>query len=199
MIYCYEKQEKYSLKNTYESIKDAICDRELNLPLSAATNIGKVIKDNYEGRDSLRTCGGYVWTDVPLDNVSAYKEEEKPQPQSQPADSFPREQVRDFMLASAQIFSKMMDYDSSWVDFAANCNELLNEYKTSLSAVLFTWASKGDIEKRLTAIRFHSDRRVTSVPSFIRIKTIPLSDYQDLENTIISLAKAIELIDPHVN
>ena len=103
------------------------------------------------------------------------------------------------MLASAQIFSKMMDYDSSWVDFAADCNELLNEYKTSLSAVLFTWASKGDIEKRLTAIRFHSDRKVTSVPNFIRVRTIPLSDYQDLENTIILLAKAIELIDPQVN
>lgn len=103
------------------------------------------------------------------------------------------------MLASARIYSKMMDYDSSWVDFAANCNELLNKYKISLSAVLFTWASKGDIEKRLAAIRFHSDRKVTSVPSFIRIKAIPLTDYQDLENTIISLAKAIELIDPQVN
>ena len=66
MIYCYEKQEKYSLKNTYETIKDAICDRELNLPLSAATNISKVIKNNCEGGDNLRTCGGYVWTDQPL-------------------------------------------------------------------------------------------------------------------------------------
>lgn len=103
------------------------------------------------------------------------------------------------MLASAQIFSKMMDYDSSWVDFAADCNELLNEYKTSLSAVLFTWASKGDIEKRLAAIRFHSDRKITSVPAFIKIKVRPISDYQDLENTIVLLAKAIELIDPHVN
>ena len=85
------------------------------------------------------------------------------------------------------------------MDFAANCNELLNEYKVSLSAILLTWASKGDIEKRLSAIRFHSDRKVTSVPAFIKIKVRPISDYEDLENTIILLAKAIELIDPHVN
>lgn len=60
MIYCYEKQESYSVKSTYETVKDAICDRELNLPLSAATNIGKVIKANHGIKENLRTCGGYV-------------------------------------------------------------------------------------------------------------------------------------------
>lgn len=84
MIYCYEKQEKYSLKNTYETIKDAICDRELNLPLSAATNIGRVIKSNGEGEDNLRTCGGYVWTDQPLD-MNAYEEDTSAREENIPA------------------------------------------------------------------------------------------------------------------
>lgn len=193
MFYQYRKTNSYELVNEYENFA-AIQDDTLKEP-----NIRRAIRANRSAEKPQSEAYGYVWTDAPLDNVSAYKEEEKPQLQSQPADVFSREQVHDFMLASVQIFSKMMDYDSSWGDFAANCSELLNEYKTSLSAVLFTWASKGDIEKRLTAIRFHSDRKVTSVPSFIRVKAIPLSDYQDLENTIISLAKAIELIDPQIN
>lgn len=195
MIYKYTENPSYKLEGSYETIEEAVNSLE-KIPSNAKYLIRKKIANG-----DLSFCGGYVWTDQPLDSVSAYKEEEKPQPQtqSQPADVFPREQVRDFMLASAQIFSKMMDYDSSWVDFAANCNELLNEYKTSLSAILLTWASKGDVEKRLAAIRFHSDRKVTSVPAFIKIKVRPISDYQDLENTIILLAKAIELIDPQVN
>ena len=195
MFYQYRKTNSYELVNEYENFA-AIQDDALKEP-----NIRRAIRANRNAEKPQSEAYGYVWTDEPVDSVSAYKEEEKSQsqPQTQPADSFPREQVLNFMLASAQIYSKMTDYDSSWVDFAANCNELLNEYKTSLGAILFTWASKGDIEKRLAAIRFHSDRKVTSVPSFIRIKAIPISDYQDLENTIVSLAKAIELIDPHVN
>lgn len=193
MFYQYRKINSYELIDEYENF--AVVQNNT----FKESNVRRAIRANRGTDEPQSEAYGYIWTDEPLDSVSAYKEEEKPQPATQEfADAFPREQVRDFMLASAQIFSKMEDYDSSWVDFAANCNELLNEYKTSLSAVLLTWASKGDIEKRLAAIRFHSDRKVTSVPSFIRIKAIPISDYQDLENTIISLAKAVELIDPRI-
>lgn len=195
MIYKYSENPSYKLEGSYKTIEEAVSSLD-KIPSNAKYLIRKKITNG-----DLSFCGGYVWTDQPLDNISAYKEEEKPQPQvqSQLVDTFPREQVRDFMLASAQIYFKMANYDSSWLDFAANCNELFNGYNTSLGAVLLTWASKGDIEKRLAAIRFHSDRKITSVPAFIKIKVRPISDYQDLENTIILLAKAIELIDPNIN
>lgn len=64
MIYKYSENPSYKLEGSYETIEEAVNSLE-KIPSNARYLIRKKIANG-----DLSFCGGYVWTDAPLDNVS---------------------------------------------------------------------------------------------------------------------------------
>ena len=177
-IFQYAMQPQYSLIKEYSSPQEAAEDNGFEAK-TAIRSIRENAQDNKN--EFVRSYRGFYWTNTPLenavapigsqDNVSAYKEEEKPQ--------LDPDELRETIDYMSSINGSMRM--GAWYFVNEQFSPLFETFKTSMRQLIYEWAVQGNFCKRLQSLQPQGQQ----LRNMRIVSHLPFASKEDLREELI--------------